>query len=142
MNLVSQEKVINWIKAQESGIHITPKGKSPKDNKGPDLCLEIDNLKYYFEAIAFSVPGGKNQMDFWKAFSQAISRLNPDSKWGNPDKIIIALPYDYKKGWETRLRNYGRDIWYRIGKAFPELEIWFVSSNKIDKYPWNDSFYM
>jgi len=58
--------------------------KSRGDNRGPDRVLERNGKRYYLEAIGWTEkPRGKNQSDFWKAFSQAIARLNKKSQWGN-----------------------------------------------------------
>ena len=105
---------------------------------------------YLIEAIAFSVRKnkkehyvgtGKNQSDFWKAFAQTISRLNTNSRYGKTDRVVIALPNKYLAGWNNRVEVYGKNIWFRIGKAFPELEIWFVSKKEIQKYKWNDGYF-
>jgi hypothetical protein len=141
MNTLKQEQVVEWIKAQEDGEIICVQKVSIRDNRGPDLCLKAGGTIYYFEAIAFSDNNrGKNQSDFWKAFSQAIARLNPESSWGIPEKVVIALPHRFKEGWRPRVSNLGKSVWLRIGNAFPELEIWFVSESMIEKYSWNAAF--
>lgn len=134
-----QEEVIEWLK-QQLECNIVNVNKKAWDNRGPDLCLDIDGNVYYFEAIKFSRTNkGKNQSDFWKAFSQAIARLNPSSEWGRPDKVVILLSNEWFSGWNQRVGNLGSSIWERIGTAFPELEIWFVWPNKCKKYTWNES---
>ncbi|MCZ7404644.1 MAG: hypothetical protein O8C67_06895 [Candidatus Methanoperedens sp.] len=144
---IKQENVIERIKEFFGKNNCPLPQKSPSDNRRPDLILKKDGLTYYIEAIAFNENKGKNQSDFWKAFAQAISRLNRDSIWESnrekPDKIVIALPEEFKRGWKSRVNIHGKDVWCRIGNAFPELEIWFVKTDKPDKpdiHSWNDAF--
>lgn len=113
-----------------------------KDNRGPDhIHVSEDGQRYYFETIAFSEGNrGKNQSDFWKAFAQAISRLNPSSPWGHPDYVVLALPGDFLPGWKQRVAVHGEEIWQRIGTAFPELQIWFVSEGCLLRRSWNDAY--
>ncbi len=140
---IKQENVVKIIRDffGENNCRLPP--KSAADNRGPDLILETNGLTYYIEAIAFNEKKGKNQSDFWKAYAQAISRLNRESNWGKPDKIVIAHPEEFKRGWKSRVEIHGKDVWCRIGNAFPELEIWFVKTDKPDKpdiHSWNDAF--
>ena len=137
----NQEEVLRNLK-DALGDEQTPHSKiNSRDNRGPDhIHIDADGKRYYFEAIAFSKPGGKNQSDFWKAFAQAISRLNPGSIWGKPDYVAIALPSEYLDGWLQRVKNHGDYVWSRIGTAFPELQIWFVSKDGIQPYSWNDAY--
>lgn len=137
---MNEETVLFRIK-NFLGENCCEKRKNYVDNQGPDLIVNKDNKKYYIEAIGFKETGkGRNQSNFWKAFAQAISRLNPNSKWGKPDNIVIALPDRFKDGWSQRVKIHGKEIWQRIGGAFPELEIWFVGEYSIEYYSWNDAF--
>ena len=116
--------------------------KSRGDNRGPDRVLERNGKRYYLEAIGWTEkPRGKNQSDFWKAFSQAIARLNKKSQWGQPDISVILLPFKFSNGWQDRVSQLGEEVWLRIGKAFPELEIWFVSNRKCYEFAWSRAFY-
>lgn len=113
-----------------------------RDNRGPDhIHISEDGKRYYFETIAFSAGSGKNQSDFWKAFAQAISRLNLSSQWGHPDYVVLALPGDFLSGWKQRVAIHGEDVWQRIGNAFPQLQIWFVSEGSLLRKPWNDAYH-
>lgn len=144
--IIKQGDVIKKIREFYGENNCSLPQKSPSDDRGPDLILKKDGLTYYIEAIAFNENKGKNQSDFWKAFAQAISRLNPKQNWGEAkkaNKIVIALPYRFKNGWESRVAIHGKDVWRRIGDAFPELQIWFVETDKLGKpksYSWNDAF--
>ena len=149
MTKISQDDVKKWIVKIEGKRNCEEPCGKKIGSQGPDLIIKDVRLKYYVETIAFSVRKnkrgnvvgtGKNQSDFWKAFAQAVSRLNPDSKWGKADRIVVALPMEYRNGWDARTMIYGEDIWKRIGTIFPELQIWFVSKKKIIELSWNDSY--
>lgn len=140
MEAIKQEKIAEWI-IKQIGEEKVISNNNLRDNRGPDLKLSIDGLIYYIEAIQFNVTNkGKNQSDFWKAFAQSLSRLNPASPWGKTDKVVVALPFRFEEGWKSRIDIHGKDVWYRIGNAFPELEIWFVAPCSIKRRTWNDAF--
>jgi hypothetical protein len=145
---VTQKQVLRWLKGHFPGATVTPQKKRGKyDNRGPDGKLCRHRRTYCFEAIAFShkTKSGrskkwKNQADFWKAFSQAISRLNPESEWGVPDVSVILLPLQFSAGWRDRVDQLGKDVWMRIGRAFPKLEIWFLSKKECHEFSWSKAF--
>ena len=142
MTNVSQENVLNWLSNHLSSTSVKCTIPSGVDNRGPDMVIEYSNgFIYHVESISFTYSNrGKKQSDFWKAFAQAISRLNPASQWGHPNKVVIALPYEFRNGWAARTRVHGKEVWDRIGNAFHELEIWFVSEDKLEPYSWNDAY--
>lgn len=138
--IVKQEDVIDKLTAYL--------GDKPKPRKngdiGPDhVHISLDGRRYYFEAIALTggKQKGKNQSDFWKAFDQAISRLNPNSIWGRADYVVVTLPTEFLTGWDQRMAVRGVEVWNRIGIAFPKLQIWFVGEEQILRYSWNDAYY-
>ena len=145
---VSQKQVVKWFKQRFGEAKVPPQKKiAKKDNRGPDAKLCRNGKTYYFEAIAFSdtTKGGrskrwKNQADFWKAFGQAISRLNPKSEWAVPNVTVILLPQQYVCGWRYRVSVLGERVWSRIGHAFPELEIWFISKEECHEFSWSNAF--
>ena len=54
--------------------------------------------------------------------------------------IVIALPERFGKGLHQRASQYG-EAWKRIGKTFPELEIWLINSTEPYSYKrtsWNN----
>jgi hypothetical protein len=48
------------------------------------------------------------------------------------------MPINAKRGLPARAGHYG-EAWGRIGRAFPELEIWFidVENNVIERSTWS-----
>jgi hypothetical protein len=145
---VSQEQVLRWFdKRFPDNMQKALKSTGTRDNRGPDQILERNGKRYCFEAIAFSYRTAsgkskkwKNQADFWKAFGQAISRLNPECEWGVADVTVILLPWEFSVGWQDRVDRLGKDVWMRIGQAFPELKIWFISEEKCRKCSWSEAF--
>jgi hypothetical protein len=142
---VTQQQVLKWFDGRfPRKMQILPKRKGNNDNCGPDRTLKRNGKMYCFEAIAFShrtasgrLKKWKNQADFWKAFSQAISRFNPQSEWDVPDVSVILLPWQFSVGWQERVDRLGKDIWMRIARAFPELEVWFISHTKYRRFSWS-----
>lgn len=146
MPTIRQELVLNWIR---SHLRVTDETNLVVSNGqlGPDWTWSDGAARYHVEAIAFSdrtatgtLKRGKNQADFWKAFSQAISRLNPASPWGQADRVVIAVPWEFLAGWQSRVGQIGSAVWRRIGVAFPELEVWFASPTRLLRLTWNEAF--
>jgi len=145
MATIRQEEVLAWIRT-----HLGVTGETvivSNGRLGPDWTWLSHQVQYHFEAIAFSdrtangtPKRGKNQADFWKAFSQAISRLNPASQWGVAHRVVIAVPWEFLAGWNSRVGQIGPAVWVRIGHAFPELEVWFASPTRLRQLSWNEAF--
>lgn len=102
--------------------------------QGPAVIAENDGVKYWIEVIGAKPAGPSRSIDFKVAFCQAISRLGGR---GN-EKAVIAMPEIYFfKGMPMRARKFGDYTWSRIGKTFP-LELWFVSSQELERHQWNE----
>ena len=146
MATIRQEDVLTWIRCHLGAADETT--ALHNGQMGPDWTWRDGHVRYHFEAIAFSdrtaagtLKRGKNQADFWKAFSQAISRLNPKSRWGVADRVVIAVPSEFLAGWDSRVGQLGPAVWGRIGTAFPELQVWFASPpDRVSRLTWNDAF--
>jgi hypothetical protein len=117
-----------------------------KVNRDPDRIYESGRKKYFIEAIAFSDKSsggqskrGKNQSDYWKAFSPAVSRLNAESQWGQLTDVVILMRMRYLQGWVDRTNCLGKSVWQRIGKLFPNLQVWLVSKSDLLTFTWNES---
>jgi hypothetical protein len=146
MATIRQEQVLAWIRSH-LGVAGEASIVASNGQLGPDWIWRDGLILYHFEAIAFSdrtatgtLKRGKNQADFWKAFSQAISRLNPASRWGSADRIVIAVPSEFLAGWSSRVGQIGRAVWDRIGLAFPELEVWFAAPTGLLRLSWSEAF--
>lgn len=102
--------------------------------QGPAVIAEKDSMKYFFEVIGAKKDGASRTMDFKNAFCQAISRLNGKSN----EKAVIAMPeVFFYNGMPARVKRFGEYAWMKIGHVFP-LELWFVSSQGVEKSQWND----
>ena len=144
MTKTHQEMVIKWIvnQLEKTDLYIkTDEDKNENDNTGVDLIItDSNNAQYYIEAISFSVNKhgygtGKNQSDFWKAYSQACSRLQRN---GVVEYAIVALPIDYLRGWAIRTKKFNKSVWLEM--APKELYIWFVSESEIIKLSWSECY--
>ena len=89
---------------------------------GTDIVATRGREVLHIEAIAFKTSPPARAKDFYEAFFRAISRLEHEAT-----KCIIALPARFGTGLPQRAKAIGR-AWRRIGKAFPELEIWLVDT--------------
>lgn len=101
---------------------------------GVDIIAKKEMKSYYIECIGYNKRNPIRSKHFFEAFFRAISRLNQ-----NADSIVIALPYLFKKGITKRIKQYYVG-WERIGNAFPELELWFVSKDGVEQHKWNEVF--
>ncbi len=87
---------------------------------GVDIIATKDGQEYHIEVIGFQKNPPQRTKDFCVAFFGAISRLKDGAK-----NIVVALPERFGNGLHQRASQYGEG-WDRIGRAFPELEIWLV----------------
>jgi hypothetical protein len=110
---------------------------SPMRNHGEtgvDIIAKKDNEKLHFEVIGYKSRGPTRAKDFYEVFFRAISRLKDGAV-----RCVIAMPNFAERGLPARANQYGI-AWKRIGKAFPEIEIWLVDiENQIYRQTkWND----
>jgi hypothetical protein len=105
-----------------------------KDNgeTGVDLLAEKGKDILHVEIIGYKTRPPQCSKDFYEVFFRAISRLNDGAV-----RCVIALPHQFERGFPQRVNHY-RVAWERIGKAFPELEVWFVDivNKSINKTKW------
>lgn len=110
---------------------------APRKNgeTGVDIIACKGDNKYYIEVIGFKKSPPARSKDFYEIFFRAISRLKDEA-----NQLVIALPERFGNGLNQRAAQYG-EAWNRIGKAFPELEIWLIKCDKTKSYSkskWND----
>jgi hypothetical protein len=99
--------------------------KTYNGQTGVDIRATKDvEFDFYIEAIGYKATGAARTKDFCEVFFRAVSRLKDGAK-----RIVIALPAEFQRGMSQRVENYGK-AWIRIGRSFPELEIWFVDTQK------------
>ena len=101
---------------------------------GVDIIATKGTEKYYIEVIGHKSSGPARAKDFYEAFFRTVSRIKDGAKI-----CILSLPINAKRGLPMRAKQYG-EAWKRIGKAFPELEIWLINVDfkTIEKTAWND----
>jgi hypothetical protein len=87
---------------------------------GTDIIATRTGEAIHIEAIAFKRSPPARAKDFYEAFFRATSRLDRGAT-----RCVIALPARFGIGLPQRSAASGL-AWRRIGKAFPELEIWLV----------------
>lgn len=101
---------------------------------GVDIIATKGDEEYFIEVIGFKKSPPARSRDFYNVFFSAVSRLRDDAK-----RIAIALPERFGNGMYQRVAQYG-EAWKRIGKAFPELEIWLIKCDEPYSYQrskWN-----
>ena len=109
---------------------------TPRKNgeTGVDLTAQKGNERHFIEVIGFTKFPPARSRAFYEIFFRAISRIKD-----GPKSIVIALPERFGDGLNKRASHYG-EAWRRIGKAFPELEIWLVNCEQPPSYrrtTWN-----
>ena len=101
---------------------------------GADIIAHKEGIHIFIECIGFQEHPPTRSKQFYEAFFRAISRLKEGAH-----RCVIAVPARFKRGMGARTKQYGK-AWRRIGMAFPELEIWFVETEKNthESHKWND----
>ena len=89
---------------------------------GADIIAAKADEEWHIEVIGRKKKGFQSSWDFNTAFFGAVSRLDDGA-----EHCVIAVPQEFKRGFPQRV-NRKRVAWERIGKAFPELEIWLVDT--------------
>ncbi len=121
--IVSNENVEDCLRQilENEGYSLSP--KKTHGETGVDILATKDSQKYHIEVIGFKTSPPARAYDFYQIFFRAISRLND-----NATHCIIALPKRFEDGLPARAAQH-RTAWMRIGKAFPELEVWLVDTD-------------
>ena len=106
----------------DDGFELSP--QRARGETGVDI-LAFKNIKnWHIEVIGYKKSGPARAKDFYEIFFRAVSRLNDGAQ-----NCVIALPKQFGVGLPARAGQH-RIAWERIGKAFPELEIWLVDVDK------------
>jgi len=87
---------------------------------GVDILATKDKETFHIETIGYKSKGSARAKDFYEVFFRAVSRLNDGAT-----HCVIALPNCFEEGLPARVKQH-KIAWERIGKAFPELEIWLI----------------
>jgi len=105
---------------EAEGFRLTP--YRTHGETGFDIFAEKDGKSFHIEVIGYKSSGSARAKDFYEAFFRAISRIKEGA-----ERCIIAMPSLAERGLPQRARQYG-EAWTRIGKAFPELQIWLIDT--------------
>ena len=102
---------------------------------GTDIIAEKNDEKLHIEVIGYKEPGHARAKDYFEVFFRTISMLNDKTSI----KVVMALPKKFRNGLPRRAMHY-KVAWSRIGKIFPELEIWLIDieNEKYQRTLWND----
>ena len=104
---------------------------------GPDIEATSGKSTWFVEIIGFQEVPPLRSREFYEAFFRVISRDrdNPD------DTLVLALPVRFKDGMRQRVQNYPV-AWEKLGKAFPNLRIWYVDTErgKVEEHSWSRPF--
>lgn len=115
------ERCLRQLLKQEGYRLSPPRGHG---ETGVDIIARKGSEALYIEVIGFKSSPPARSKDFYQVFFRAISRLK-----NNVKNCVIALPERFQIGFPSRVKQY-RAGWERIGKAFPELEIWLINVDK------------
>jgi hypothetical protein len=101
---------------------------------GPDIKAIKDAFTWFVEIIGFQEVPPVRSREFYEAFFRIISRdrNNPN------DILVLALPKRFKNGMRQRMQQYPA-AWSKLGKAFPNLNIWYIDieHSKVEERPWS-----
>jgi hypothetical protein len=91
----------------------------------------------FIEVIGFQSNPPIRSREFYEAFFRIISRDRNDLN----DLLVLALPNRFKHGMPQRKHQYSV-AWEKLGKAFPNLKIWYVDldAGSVEEYPWTNPY--
>lgn len=122
--LVSNAEVEDCLREllAKDGFTLSP--KRAHGQTGVDILAQKDDEQYHIEVIAYKQAGPARAKDFYEGFFRVVSRLN-----GDANHCVLALSKKAEVGLPARAAQH-RVAWLRIAKAFPELEIWLVDTER------------
>ena len=104
---------------QEEGYELS--SQRSHGETGVDIIARKNTGSWHIEVIGYKSSPPARAKDFYESFFRAISRLNDGAT-----HCVIALAEQSRTGLPARASQH-REAWRRIGKVFPELEIWLVN---------------
>jgi len=101
---------------------------------GVDILAKKGRVKVFIEVMGHKSSPPARSRDFFANFFRAVSRIQDGAR-----RCAIAMPSLAGRGLPARAKHYGM-AWTRIGKAFPELEIWLVDidAREYTRTHWNE----
>lgn len=118
------ETILRGILSTE-GYRLSP--RRAHGETGVDIIASKNGDAWHIECIGYKSSPPARAKDFYESFFRIISRLNDGAI-----HLVIALAKQAQVGLPARVKQH-RIAWERIAHAFPELEIWFVDTDK-EKY--------
>ncbi len=102
---------------------------------GCDIIATNGGQRILIEVIGFQGVAPVRSREFYECFFRAISR--DEDLTG--DRLVMALPIRFSEGMHQLKSHYAR-AWDKIGRAFPNLEIWYVDTktNTVVERSWKD----
>jgi len=99
---------------------------------GVDMLTSKEGETIHIEVIGYKSSRSTQAKDFFEVFFRAVSRLDDGAT-----HCVIALANQSEVGLPARANHY-KVAWERIGKTFPELEIWIVdvANKKYKRTSW------
>ena len=113
------------------GYELSPKRQFGET--GVDVIARRGADVFHIEVIGYKSSGPARAKDLYESFFRAVSRLKDGA-----ERCVIAMPINARLGLPARASQHG-EAWSRIGRAFPELEIWLidVENKTIERSAWN-----
>ncbi len=108
--------------------------KKQRGETGCDIRATQDGISHLFiEAIGFQQHAPIRSREFYECFFRVVSR----DRGCKDDTLVMALPSRFIRGMPQRKRQYGV-AWEKIGRAFPNLEIWYVDTENevVERRSW------
>jgi hypothetical protein len=132
--VVSADKVEEIVRQQLEDEGYALSAARLHGQNGTDIVAKTGDQCLHIEAIASKESPSARAKDFYEAFFRATSRLKDGATL-----CIVALPARFGMGLPQRAKAAG-PAWQRIGKAFPELQIWLIDSEarSIKRTCWSD----
>ena len=111
---------------------------------GVDIIAKHNDILYLIEVIGYKKSPPARSRDFYEIFWRAISRIEGAKEECKAHecgtfRLVLALPAGFKRGMQQRQSHY-RTAWSRIARAFPELEIWYITSDGFLKHQWQNPY--
>lgn len=123
-SIVSNDAIETCLRdlLKKEGYTLNP--KRVKGQNGTDIVAKKSAETMHIECIGYKESGSARAKDFYESFFRVTSRLNDGAK-----SCVIALSSKAEVGLPARAKQH-RIAWLRISKAFPELMIWLVDTDK------------
>jgi len=132
--LVEARDVEQVIRRYLEGKRCTLSPSKKRGQTGPDIIARHSKSTWFVEVIGFQSHPPTRSREFYEAFFRVISRDRDNLD----DVLVLSLPKRFKDGMKQRKQQYPA-AWEKLGKAFPNLRIWYVDTeqNIVEEYTWS-----